>query len=152
MTPDSAIPLGYRVVARARETHDTVTLTLQPLMEPAERRFAPGQFMMLYAHGVGEVAVSVSGDPTPDSDTLVHTIRSVGAVSRALHDAPVGTVIGVRGPFGNGWRMHTRPGGDLVVVTGGHGGLETPEVRLDLRRVVAVLVALALGAVVPLDL
>ncbi|WP_420753100.1 FAD/NAD(P)-binding protein [Rhodococcus sp. O3] len=121
MTRDPAIPLGYRVVARAHETHDTATLTLQPLKDSVERRFAPGQFMMLYAHGVGEVAVSVSGDPTPDSDTLVHTIRSVGAVSRALHDAPVGTVIGVRGPFGRGWRMHTHPDGDLLVVAGGVG-------------------------------
>src|SRR5690349_2195018 len=43
-------------------------------------------------------------------------------------------------------------GGDLLVIAGGHGGLEAPEVRLDLRRVVAVLEALALRAVVPLDL
>ena len=43
-------------------------------------------------------------------------------------------------------------GGDLLVVACGHGGLEAPEIRLDLRRVVAVLEALALRAVVPLDL
>src|SRR5690242_12854729 len=43
-------------------------------------------------------------------------------------------------------------GGDLLVITRGHGGLEAPEVRLDLRRVVAVLEALALRAVVPPDL
>ena len=43
-------------------------------------------------------------------------------------------------------------GRDLLVVTRGHGGLEAPEVRLDLRRVVAVLEALALGAIVALDL
>src|SRR3954467_12624247 len=43
-------------------------------------------------------------------------------------------------------------GGDLIVVACGHGGLETPEVRLDLRRVVAVLEALALGALIALDL
>src|SRR3954451_9234453 len=43
-------------------------------------------------------------------------------------------------------------GGDLLLVAGRHGGLETPEVRLDLRRVVAVLEALALRALVALDL
>ncbi len=54
-------PLGYRVASRTVETHDTATLTLQPVSDSVERCFAPGQFMMLYAHGVGgEVAVSVS--------------------------------------------------------------------------------------------
>src|SRR3954470_10914466 len=43
-------------------------------------------------------------------------------------------------------------GRDLVVIGCGHGGLEAPEIRLDLRRVVAVLEALALRAIVPLDL
>ncbi len=121
MSRDCMLPLGYRVASRTAETHDTATLTLQPVSDSVERRFAPGQFMMLYAHGVGEVAVSVSGDPTPEGATLVHTIRSVGAVSRALHDAPVGTVVGVRGPFGRGWEMHAGAGGDLVVVAGGVG-------------------------------
>src|SRR3954449_4976375 len=41
---------------------------------------------------------------------------------------------------------------DLLLVTGGHGSLEPPEVRLDLRRVMAVLEALALRAMVALDL
>ena len=63
----------------------------------------PGEFMMLYAFGVGEVAISVSGDPTVTDGSITHTIRAVGAVSRALHDAGPGTVVGVRGPFGTTW-------------------------------------------------
>jgi hypothetical protein len=41
---------------------------------------------------------------------------------------------------------------DDIGIACGHGGFEAPEVRLDLRRVVAVLEALALRATVPLDL
>jgi hypothetical protein len=41
---------------------------------------------------------------------------------------------------------------DLLVVARVHSGLEPPEIRLDLRRVVAVLEALTLGAIVALDL
>jgi NAD(P)H-flavin reductase len=38
---------------------------------------------MLYVFGVGEVPISISGDPgTPE--ILAHTIRTVGAVTRAL--------------------------------------------------------------------
>ena len=45
---------------------------------------------MLAVPGVGEVAISISGDPATQDGTLTHTIRAVGAVSRALHDAPAG--------------------------------------------------------------
>jgi NAD(P)H-flavin reductase len=53
--------------------------------------------------------------------TITHTIRSVGTVSRALHDAQSGAVIGMRGPFGNSLRMAEAVGRDLVIVSGGVG-------------------------------
>lgn len=77
--------------------------------------------MMLYAFGVGEIAMSVSGIPSSADDTLGHTIRLVGAVSRALHDAAVGTIVGVRGPFGTDWDLASCADRDLVIVAGGCG-------------------------------
>jgi NAD(P)H-flavin reductase len=75
----------------------------------------PGQFTMLYAFGVGEVPISVSGAP------LVQTIRAVGPVSRALCAARPGTVIGVRGAFGTHWPVELARGKDLLIVAGGVG-------------------------------
>jgi NAD(P)H-flavin reductase len=77
--------------------------------------------MMMYAFGIGEIAVSVSGVPTVADDSITHTIRSVGAVSRALYDAEPGTVIGMRGPFGTDWGLAQAAGRDLVIVGGGVG-------------------------------
>jgi hypothetical protein len=59
--------------------------------------FRPGQFNMLYVFGVGEVPISISGDPDRP-ETLVHTTREVGAVTRAMRALRVGDAIGVRGP------------------------------------------------------
>ena len=56
------VPARYRVTERDGETHDTVTLALEPVDEPIPAH-RPGQFTMLYAFGVGEVPISVSGDP-----------------------------------------------------------------------------------------
>jgi len=112
------LPVRYRVIDRTVETRDSATLRLEPVDEPLPR-FQPGQFAMLYAYGVGEVPISVSG--IGDDGTLVHTIRSVGAVSRALYDAGPGTVLGVRGPFGTTWTLDDALGNDLVVVAGGVG-------------------------------
>jgi NAD(P)H-flavin reductase len=116
---DPMVPVPYRVTGRTVETRDSVTLVL----EPAGRTlppFEPGQFSMLYRHGVGEIAISISGDPAAGG-VLAHTIRDVGAVSRALHQTGIGEVIGVRGPFGTGWGLNTATGHDLLIVAGGVG-------------------------------
>jgi NAD(P)H-flavin reductase len=112
------LPLAYRVVDRVAQTRDCATLTLEPV-RAAVSPYRAGQFMMLYAFGVGEVAISVSGG-TCDGG-LEHTIRCVGAVSKALHDCDVGAVIGVRGPFGAGWDVERAAGRDVVIVAGGVG-------------------------------
>ena len=77
------LPTPYRVLKVGRETADTFTLTLAPSGGEPGFTFAPGQFNMLYAFGVGEVPISISGDPDRP-ETLVHTVRAVGAVTRAI--------------------------------------------------------------------
>ena len=110
-------PRPFRVVRRRRETRDTWTLELEPVAgEPLEA--LPGQFTMLYAFGVGEVPISISGR---SGGSLVHTVRAVGAVSEAICATRPGEVLGVRGPFGNAWPIEEAAGSDLVVVAGGIG-------------------------------
>lgn len=117
--PGTLSPVPYRVSSTVRENVDSVTLRLEPaagaLPDPV-----PGEFMMLYAFGVGEVAISVSGVPAADG-ILTHTIRAVGAVSAALCAAGAGSTVGVRGPFGTGWGLAEAAGRDLVIVAGGVG-------------------------------
>ena len=108
-------PRAFVVARRTRETPDTWTLELEPAAgEPL--RVEPGQFTMLYAFGIGEVPISVSAAP---DDVLVHTVRAVGAVTKAICAAEPGAVLGVRGPLGNAWPLGE--GGDAVVVAGGIG-------------------------------
>lgn len=113
-------PVPYRVRDRVVESLDSVTLCLEPVGSSL-RTPQPGEFMMLYAFGVGEAAISISGDPAVTDGSITHTIRAVGAVSRALHDAGPGTVVGVRGPFGTTWGLKEAAGRDLVMVAGGVG-------------------------------
>jgi NAD(P)H-flavin reductase len=113
------LPRPFRVVATRPETHDTVTLELESL-DGDGLPFAPGQFTMLQAFGVGEVPISISGDPGQPG-RLVHTIRDVGGVTRALCEAREGDVLGVRGPYGRGWGVSDGAGGDVLVIAGGIG-------------------------------
>jgi NAD(P)H-flavin reductase len=111
------VPRPFRVAARWPETRGVVTLALEPVDGPP-LGFAPGQFTMLYAFGVGEVPISISGR---QDGQVLQTIREVGAVTRALCAAEPGEVLGARGPFGSDWALHAAQGRDVVVVAGGLG-------------------------------
>jgi NAD(P)H-flavin reductase len=103
-----------------KETPDTFDLTLQPENGADGTPFRPGQFSMLWVFGVGELPISISGDPT-ESGQLAYTVRSVGQATNALVSRKVGDGIGVRGPFGTGWPVEAARGRDVILVGGGIG-------------------------------
>ena len=111
-------PVPYRVCSRRPDRADTVSLTLRPV-EGVCPPFLPGQFTMVYAPGVGEIPISISGRAR--SGGYVQTIRAVGAVSGALCRRRPGDVVGVRGPYGTAWDVPAAKGSDVVVAAGGLG-------------------------------
>ena len=116
---DPFIPHTYRVDRVRRETRDVTTLELAP-MTGERPAFQPGQFNMLYVFGIGEVAISMSGDPA-HANSYVHTVRNVGAVSGAIAALQAGAMLGLRGPFGTAWPAEAAAGNDIVIVAGGLG-------------------------------
>ena len=125
---DPMTPRVAQVAARRREGADVWTLELE--VEDLSQT-EPGQFNMLTAFGVGEAAISLSGEA---KGRLVHTIRAVGPVSTALANLRVGDPIGLRGPFGVGWPMSQAIGRDVVIIA---GGLGLAPLRPALRRLMA---------------
>ena len=117
--PGPFVPSRYRVVDRKTETFDITTLWLEPVDQPIDA-FKAGQFNMLTAFGVGEIAISISSAPGAPG-AIEHTVRDVGAVSHALSQSAVGDIVGVRGPFGTDWGLESLDGVDVVVVVGGVG-------------------------------
>ena len=115
---DPMLPHLCRIVEQRQDHADTFTLTMQPV--DGASAFAPGQFNMLYVFGVGEIPISVSGDPTVQN-RLVHTTRSVGTVTSVMSELHDGDMLGVRGPFGNQWPVEAARGHDVVLIAGGIG-------------------------------
>lgn len=117
--PDALIPRIAYVRRRRRDSRQVWTLELQE-QGGTSASFQPGQFNMLTVFGVGEVPISLSGDPARP-ERLIHTVRPVGAVSTALTELRAGDVVGLRGPFGVGWPVAEMEGRDLIIIAGGLG-------------------------------
>lgn len=122
MNLHAVVPRQARVLERIQESADIFTLRLEYPDEAGQRRFvfAPGQFNMVYLHGVGEVPISIVSDPE-NAHCFDHTIRAVGRVTEGLSNLKPGDSVGIRGPFGRGWPLAEAEGKDLVIVTGGLG-------------------------------
>ena len=107
------------VVNEVIETPTAKTLTIKLLDSEVEA--APGQFNMLYVFGIGEIPVSFS-NLHDRRDLVEHTIRFVGAVTRAVKKSiRVGSAVGIRGPYGTGWPIKEAKGMDILVIGGGIG-------------------------------
>lgn len=119
---ESMLPVPVQITQVHEENFNTRTFTMR-IEDRAIReryRWIPGQFNMIYVPGVGEAAISISGDPQ-ERGLIAHTIRVVGSVTRAINRLGAGGTVGLRGPFGRGWPLTELPGGDVVLVAGGIG-------------------------------
>lgn len=122
MPANPYLPQPARILERRREAETIFTLRLR-FENPDLRdryRFAPGQFNMVYLHGVGEVPISIVSDPELEG-VFDHTIRRVGRVTEGLAALGPGEVVGIRGPYGRGWPLAQAEGRDVLVITGGLG-------------------------------
>jgi NAD(P)H-flavin reductase len=117
---DPLVTRPFRVKRIQNETHDTFTVHLAPVNGQEKFSFGAGQFNMLYMFGVGEIPISISGDPLRP-ENLVHTTRAVGTVTKAMRQLKRGSMLGVRGPYGTQWPLDKLEGKDVVFVAGGIG-------------------------------
>jgi sulfhydrogenase subunit gamma (sulfur reductase) len=81
----------------------------------------PGQFVECSLMGIGEAPISITSSPSRSNGTFELCIRRVGDLTNALHQLGPGDVIGVRGPFGNGFPVGRMRGKDILFAAGGLG-------------------------------
>jgi NAD(P)H-flavin reductase len=96
--------------------------TLRFLDEQLARTFRhrPGQFVMVSVPGAGEMPISISSSPSRP-EVLELCVRKVGRVTSALYRLRTNDVIGIRGPYGNGYPIEVMKHNDLLMAAGGLG-------------------------------
>ncbi|MCL4459257.1 MAG: FAD/NAD(P)-binding protein [Chloroflexi bacterium] len=137
------------------ETYDTKTFGLCIEGERYKREFQyrPGQFIELCLLGYGESPLSIASAPG-EMGYLELCVRRVGRVTGVLHWLSDNDVIGIRGPFGNGFPVEEMKDKNLVFVGGGLGLAPLRSLiwtvfanRMDFRKV-----TILYGARTPADL
>ena len=84
--------------------------------------YLPGQFMMVSLLGVGEAPFSISSTPSRPG-LLEFGIRRVGSMTNQMFKLKENSIIGVRGPYGNGFPVDKMEGHDLIIIMGGLGAV-----------------------------
>lgn len=104
------------------ETGDVRTFTMRFKDTCFNQSFTyrSGQFFEVSIFGVGEMPISITSTPSRKGFFEL-SVKNVGLVSRALHSLQVGSEVGIRGPFGNGFPYEEVFSKDLLFVGGGIG-------------------------------
>jgi sulfhydrogenase subunit gamma (sulfur reductase) len=115
-------PHMARIVRIYGMVEDNHLFTLRFLDEGLARTFQhrPGQFIMLSVPGAGEMPISISSSPTRPG-VLELCVRRVGRVTNALYRLHTNDLVGVRGPYGNGYPIDEMKQNDVLLAAGGLG-------------------------------
>ncbi len=92
-------------------------------------KYRIGQFAMLSVLGAGEAPFSISSTPSRPG-LLEFCIRKIGTVTEALSRLKENDLIGIRGPYGNGFPVEKIKGKDVLIVMGGLGAAPLRSVLL----------------------
>ncbi|MCF7890735.1 dihydroorotate dehydrogenase electron transfer subunit [Candidatus Bipolaricaulota bacterium] len=94
---------------------ETPSVKTFKVFDPPSARSDPGQFVMVWVPGSGEIPLAVSG---VDDDCVDLTVKKRGSTTEDLHELEVGGKLGIRGPYGNGFSTPEEPS---LLVGGGYG-------------------------------
>jgi NAD(P)H-flavin reductase len=115
-------PHMARLVRVFKMVPDNYLFTVRFVDDELAGRFThlPGQFVMLSVPGSGEAPISISSSPTRPG-VLEFCIRRAGRLTSALYRLPPSGLVGIRGPYGNGFPIEDMEGSHLLLAAGGLG-------------------------------
>lgn len=113
------IPRKAKIIKKIPLSPDSVGFRLE-MTDKKPFNFRPGQFVLLSVLGFGEVPIGITTSPDEKRYFEV-AVRSAGMVTKKICSLTEGDVIGVNGPFGNGFPLDRIKGKDLVIIAGGIG-------------------------------
>jgi NAD(P)H-flavin reductase len=120
--PYLPIPVTIKKITIENEARDikTFDLVFNVKKDTEKFKYTCGQFAEISMLGIGEAPIGIASSPM-DEELVQFTVKkyTTGVVTSALHNLCLGDMIGIRGPYGNGFPMKDFEGSNLVIVGGG---------------------------------
>jgi len=110
-------PIQAEITDVIDESATIKTFVIRPVQE---FRFLTGQFVELTLPGEGEAPFTPSSSPA-QTDRMEITIMKAGRITGLLHQCSAGQMVGIRGPYGNGYPIDKFAGKQVYIVGGGVG-------------------------------
>lgn len=107
------IPKSYRIDKRTQQTDDEFMFRFNVPLE-----HDPGQFVQVSIPGLGESPISIC---SCNDNYFELSIREVGTVTKALAKLKEGDKVGLRGPYGRGYKLEPLKGNNVFIIGGGCG-------------------------------
>ncbi len=109
-------PFTTKVKSIITETPQIKTIFVSYVIQGKKPTIIPGQFIIVWVPGIDEIPMAVSY--ILDNGDIGFTVRDIGEATHALHEVKVGDIIGIRGPYGNGYQLKE---GYSIIAGGGIG-------------------------------
>jgi len=125
------IPEPARIVRTYHLTEDVKFFQVRIVdMEKAlSFHYGAGQFAMISVLGAGEAPFSISSTPSRPG-LLEFCIRKAGTVTSAIFRLKENDLVGIRGPYGNGFPVEKMKDKDILIIVGGLGAAPLRSVLL----------------------
>jgi sulfhydrogenase subunit gamma (sulfur reductase) len=120
--PYLPLPVTIKKIMVENEARDIKTFDLKfnDKKDADKFKYTCGQFAEISILGVGEAPIGIASSPM-DEDFVQFTVKKyqTGVVTSHLHNLYPGDVIGIRGPYGNGFPIKDLEGSNLLIIGGG---------------------------------
>ena len=110
-------PMQAEIVEVVDESPTIKSFVIKPVNE---FKFDTGQLVELTLPGEGEAPFTPSSSPSR-TDQMEITIMKAGRITALLHESQPGQMVGIRGPYGNGYPVDAFVGKEVYIVGGGVG-------------------------------
>jgi sulfhydrogenase subunit gamma (sulfur reductase) len=116
------IPEPARIVRTYHLTEDVkfFQVRIVDMKKALSFQYKVGQFAMISVLGAGEAPFSISSTPSRPG-LLEFCIRKAGSVTNAIFRLKENGLVGIRGPYGNGFPVEKMKDKDILIAVGGLG-------------------------------
>ena len=122
MNSNAYLPQKAEIIEIIQETASDIDIKTYrlKLLGGGGMDFMPGQFVELSLPGIGEAPFGFASSPY-EREFIELSVKKVGRVTEALHNMKAGSIVWIRGPFGNTFPVKEMEGSKILVVAGGLG-------------------------------